>query len=144
MRGGKRAGAGRPTGAKNVQQTARQEAAAKAAEGIMPLDYMLSVMRDETAESDRRERMAIAAAPYLHPKLLPKPPEDGNGNQSVVWTLGLSITGRYGLTDRALNSINSMLASSDGRSLLPIVEQGKQSPALPTSSSKPASSQGSD
>ena len=35
----------------------------------MPLDYMLSVMRDTAADSKRRDAMAMAAAPYLHPRL---------------------------------------------------------------------------
>ncbi len=35
----------------------------------LPLDYMLSVMRDANAEPKRRDAMAMAAAPYLHPKL---------------------------------------------------------------------------
>ena len=35
----------------------------------MPLDYMLSVIRDPTATQDRRDRMAIAAAPYCHPRV---------------------------------------------------------------------------
>jgi hypothetical protein len=38
------------------------------ATGIMPLDYMLSVMRDANADPKRRDAMAMAAAPYLHPK----------------------------------------------------------------------------
>jgi hypothetical protein len=37
--------------------------------GIMPLDYMLSVIRDPTATQERRDRMAIAAAPFCHPRL---------------------------------------------------------------------------
>ena len=43
--------------------------AAAAASGILPLDYMLSVMRDPAADHKRRDAMAMAAAPYLHPKL---------------------------------------------------------------------------
>lgn len=43
----------------------RSEAAAA---GMSPLDYMLSVMRDATADPSRRDRMAIAAAPYTHAK----------------------------------------------------------------------------
>ena len=35
----------------------------------MPIDYMLSVMRDPTADDKRRDAMAMAAAPYLHAKL---------------------------------------------------------------------------
>ncbi len=35
----------------------------------MPLDYMLRVMRDESADPDRRDDMAKTAAPYLHGKI---------------------------------------------------------------------------
>jgi hypothetical protein len=37
--------------------------------GEVPLDFMLAVMRDPDADYKRRDAMAIAAAPYLHPKL---------------------------------------------------------------------------
>lgn len=43
----------------------KQEAAA---ENLTPLDYMLKVMNNPAAESDRRDRMAIAAAPFVHPR----------------------------------------------------------------------------
>ena len=36
------------------------------AENLTPLEYMLKVMNDTAAEKDRRDRMAIACAPYLH------------------------------------------------------------------------------
>jgi hypothetical protein len=58
---------GRQKGARN-RATAEARAAAEAT-GILPLDYMLSVMRDANADPRRRDAMAIAAAPYLHPKL---------------------------------------------------------------------------
>jgi hypothetical protein len=35
----------------------------------MPLDYMIRVMRDPSTEPHRRDAMAKAAAPYLHPQL---------------------------------------------------------------------------
>jgi hypothetical protein len=34
--------------------------------GEMPLEYMLRVMRDRTADQKRRDRMAVLAAPYCH------------------------------------------------------------------------------
>jgi hypothetical protein len=58
---------GRQKGARN-RATAEARAAAEAT-GILPLDYMLSVMRDPNADDKRRDAMAMAAAPYLHPKL---------------------------------------------------------------------------
>lgn len=68
MRGsrpGERRG-GRKPGTPNRVTAAK--AAAIAVSGLTPLDYMLSVLRDESA--DRHERMEAArnAAPYIHPK----------------------------------------------------------------------------
>jgi hypothetical protein len=63
---------GRKTGGrqKGTPNRATEEArAAAAATGILPLDYMLSVMRDPAADHKRRDAMAMAAAPYLHPRL---------------------------------------------------------------------------
>jgi hypothetical protein len=70
--GGFRAGAGRPKGAKapkakpinvapDIKKAARKS-------GMSPLDYMLTVMNDDQSDNDRRDRMAIAAAPYVHEK----------------------------------------------------------------------------
>lgn len=66
-RGGPRAGAGRKKG----QSTKlNEEARAKAAEGgLMPLDYLLSIMRDELQDMPSRVDAAKAAAPYVHAKL---------------------------------------------------------------------------
>jgi len=36
------------------------------AENLDPLEYMLKVMNDPQAEKDRRDKMAIAAAPFIH------------------------------------------------------------------------------
>ncbi|RIY00201.1 hypothetical protein D3218_13015 [Aureimonas flava] len=66
-RGGKRAGAGRRKGAQNKATAQRERDVAKG--GDTPLDYMLKVMRNPRADGERRDRMAVAAAPYVHPKL---------------------------------------------------------------------------
>jgi phage terminase small subunit len=34
-----------------------------------PLEYMLAVLNDPAADATRRDRMAIAAAPYCHPRI---------------------------------------------------------------------------
>ena len=47
----------------------RDIADAAMAQGLTPLEYMLNVLRDETVEPERRDEMAKAAAPYLHPRL---------------------------------------------------------------------------
>lgn len=44
-------------------------AAEIAASGLTPLDYMLSVLRDDSAPVARRDEMAKAAAPYCHNRL---------------------------------------------------------------------------
>jgi hypothetical protein len=65
--GGRRPGAGRKKGVPNKATIARQERVA--AGGETPLDYMLRVMRNPKASDARRDEMAKAAAPYVHPKL---------------------------------------------------------------------------
>jgi len=72
-KGGYRAGAGRPKGSKTggskketkgeIAQEIKDEA--KAA-NLEPLEYMLLVMNDSLADAGRRDRMAIAAAPFIH------------------------------------------------------------------------------
>lgn len=66
-KGGKREGSGRKPGIPNRKTAEKMAAAAEA--GLMPVDYMLNVMRDEGAEKSRRDDMAKAVAPYLSPKL---------------------------------------------------------------------------
>lgn len=66
-RGGKRPGAGRKAGAPNKATAARQKAVTES--GLTPLDYMLSIMRDEQMTTESRFEAAKAAAPYVHPKL---------------------------------------------------------------------------
>jgi hypothetical protein len=66
-RGGRRAGAGRKPGSLT---TRTREIAERAAEdGVTPLEHMLAVMRDPKAALERRDAMAKAAAPYIHPSL---------------------------------------------------------------------------
>jgi hypothetical protein len=63
---------GRKTGGrqKGTRNRATEEARiAAAATGMLPLDYMLAVMRDAAADHKRRDAMAMAAAPYLHARL---------------------------------------------------------------------------
>ena len=86
-RGGYRPGAGRPKGAKTknpkkaavcsvaTKKPKRQEAppvvpddvtTEAEAQNLDPLTYMLKIMNDDKAEKERRDRMAIAAAPFVH------------------------------------------------------------------------------
>ena len=58
---------GRPKGSRNKRTRTLIEAAQ--AGGQLPLDYMLTVMRDPKAPTKRRDEMAKAAAPYLHSRL---------------------------------------------------------------------------
>src|SRR5215471_15121679 len=65
-RPGERRG-GRQKGTPNRATAAK--AAEVAASGMTPLDYMISVMRDETATRPERLEAAAKAAPYVHPRL---------------------------------------------------------------------------
>jgi hypothetical protein len=67
-RGGKRLGAGRPRGSAN--RKTREIANEAVVRGVkLPLEYMLAVVGDEAAPQARRDQMAIAAAPFCHPRL---------------------------------------------------------------------------
>lgn len=67
--GGKRAGSGRPKGSKNKKQSFETIIIEEAKEETLtPLQYMLKVMNDPAAPCDRRDKMAVAAAPYVHVK----------------------------------------------------------------------------
>lgn len=68
-RGGSRPGAGRPkkTAAPPPDIAPAPDIARAAANADMtPLEYMLTVMRDPGADDARRDRMAQAAAPFVH------------------------------------------------------------------------------
>lgn len=51
--------------ASGLDDDEKQEAAT---ENLTPLDYMLKVMNDPNADKDRRDKMAVAAAPFMHPR----------------------------------------------------------------------------
>jgi hypothetical protein len=59
--GGRRKGTPNKATAKREREVSRS--------GLTPLEYMLKVMRNAKASDDRRDDMAKAAAPYVHPKL---------------------------------------------------------------------------
>src|SRR6476469_7041422 len=63
--GGKRAGAGRPHGSLNK----RHKVVVANPTALMPVEWMLAVLRDPEAEQSRRDQMAIQSAPYLHARL---------------------------------------------------------------------------
>jgi hypothetical protein len=65
--GGKRPGAGRKPGSAN--RRTREIADAASVAGLTPLEWMLAVLRDESADVRRRDEMARSAAPYMHPRL---------------------------------------------------------------------------
>ena len=65
---------GRPAGSKNRATTERELRAAAGVKaaiegGELPLDVMLRVMRGDGTVTDRQFQAAIAAAPYVHPRL---------------------------------------------------------------------------
>lgn len=67
MKGGAREGAGRKAGSKMTRTVEIALEAAKA--GQTPLEYLLSIMRNELEEKPIRLDAAKSAAPYIHPRL---------------------------------------------------------------------------
>jgi uncharacterized protein (DUF433 family) len=72
-KGGKRPGAGRPTGTKSISTRRRKAQAVveAVAEGITPLEVMLKAMHSALQRENLKEAHNYAkdAAPYIHPKL---------------------------------------------------------------------------
>lgn len=64
--GGSRPGAGRPK--KGEKPVSDDVISGCESTGMNPLEYMLHVMNDLSADDGRRDRMAQAAAPYVHRK----------------------------------------------------------------------------
>jgi hypothetical protein len=75
-RGGKRPGAGRKKGTKNKRRRTVVEAHAEVAmlaaakpDTVTPLSHMMAVLNDPGSPPSRKDAAAVAAAPYMHPKL---------------------------------------------------------------------------
>ncbi len=68
---------GRRRGTPN-RASARREAEVRES-GLTPLEYMLAVLRDETAAKEDRQWAATMAAPYVHPRLQPIVSRDDQG-----------------------------------------------------------------
>ena len=65
--GGKRPGAGRPKGSTNKASRELQEQFASP--GVMPLEFLIGIMRDPAEDQAKRIDAAKAAAPYVHARL---------------------------------------------------------------------------
>lgn len=58
---------GRVKGSAN--KSTRERLQALMDSGETPLEYMLRIMRDKMVDDERRDKMALAAASYMHPRL---------------------------------------------------------------------------
>lgn len=102
-RGGSRAGAGRKAGIPNKASVERQKRVA--ASGQTPLEYMLKVMRDGEASDQRRDDMAKAVAPYVHPKLASMQHTGRNGGPIQT----VDVTKLKGMSDEELDLLERAL-----------------------------------
>jgi hypothetical protein len=87
MAKGKKTG-GRKKGTPNKATTAAAIQVEIAASGEVPLDYMLRVMRDPGADPVRRDRMAIAAAPFCHVRVSGRRPGKKDMAEAAARTAG--------------------------------------------------------
>jgi len=68
-RGGYRPNSGPIKGTKYKKRLPKIDIVSAAeSEGLSPLEYMLRIMNDPKEDIEIRARMAVAAAPYVHPK----------------------------------------------------------------------------
>jgi len=91
FRKGRRKTGGRKKGTPNRVTLAKAAEIAKS--GITPLDYMLKVMRDKKGDPYRRDEMARAAAPYVHPKLASVEHFAGTEGMPMVPVLNITVSG---------------------------------------------------
>ena len=103
---------GRQKGTPNRATAARE--AEIAASGMTPLDYMLSVLRDEDASIKERMWAAVAAAPYCHAK-----PRPVAANAGVVEVQVVHFT-----HEERLAELDALGVETDNR-------RGVREPALP-------------
>jgi len=80
--GGKRKGAGRPVGAKN--KLTEEIVKAVKESGDTPLEFILSIYRDEERSIDIRIDAAKAALPYVHGKMSTQLEHSGEVDSKVV------------------------------------------------------------
>jgi hypothetical protein len=92
MRGGYRPGAGRPKvetrKATKPRKGAKPKGAKRCRPDPTPLEHMLSVMRDPAADPLRRDRMAIAAAPFCHVRVSDRRPGKKDMAEAAARTAG--------------------------------------------------------
>jgi hypothetical protein len=93
---------GRKKGTPNKASAAR--AAEIAASGMTPLDFLLSVMRDNHLSIELRVEAARSAAPYAHPRFCPVP------YQPPTAPCDLSV-----LTDEELEAYAAILGKLEGQ-----------------------------
>ena len=76
---------GRTKGAKNKTTVAKEYAKDEAGKRqMLPLAYMLRVMRDPKKPLEVRIEMAKAAAPYVHPRLQSTQLRNPDGDELVI------------------------------------------------------------
>src|SRR6516165_1911520 len=69
-RGGRRAGSGRPKGARNKRSKAANLVAQAKAEALtMPIDWLLRRLNDPKLRPEYRDKVAAILAPYTAPRL---------------------------------------------------------------------------
>lgn len=98
---------GRKKGTPNKLTAARK--AAILASGLTPLDYMLSIMRDETQPQKMRMKAAAAAAKYVHPKLKSVDLSGHAGGGGTTIRQLASVCQRDGVADEA--GLNAAIAT---------------------------------
>lgn len=114
--GGARPGAGRKRGSVSLRCV---DAVAKAmSSGITPVEYMLSIMRNEDADPKDRAWAAEKAAPYLHPRPAPvaRPVQIDLPDTSTAEGVNAAI-------DRIIQAIGrGEISPGEGQSIIAVIE----------------------
>lgn len=124
---GQAPGPGRPKGARNKKDVVAEQLTQQAiSEGLMPLDFFLSVMRCPDAALSMRHEAAKAAAPYVHRKM-PIAIENGDAPFKV-----LDMSTLQGLSIEELEVMRELMRKAHEADL-----KSKEKPLDPRVTTKP-------
>ena len=102
---------GRPKGSENERTRVAREKARRRGNGLMPLEYMLAVMRNRSPKISeaRRDWAAEKAAPYCHGRIVSV--EAGGKGAEGLTLVGLVL----GTVQAASNGVSDLLKENRGK-----------------------------
>jgi|HubBroStandDraft_6_1064221.scaffolds.fasta_scaffold766375_2 hypothetical protein len=123
-RGGKRPGSGRKLG--SVTKRTREIADGALAAGLSPLQFLLSVMRDETQPAQRRDWAAAIALPFTSARLAMIGMAPGGAASMMISTVVVNAVESGRFFDGDTVTIEPDSVDHDASNLVPFRSQSRE------------------